>query len=256
MLYSSDELRLSPIDEAAALLEGANYLTESESAYYPEMVPIRENKRLGCKLLRVEDLVEYALANGVDDAGVAVHQICEACGIDGNELAFTVDEVNLLEDVELEDTVRNIISANPNIQFFAAPISENDMASIITNATVNTLAEAMDEDQFEYGAALFEAYVNNDFPTLFSEEYLVENIYQLGRSNSNFNSLNESEDIMNQKIESAMNEAYNNMNAWDAKKISSLRSLSIALDEEGYGNSEIAGYVDQAINHLASKIKS
>lgn len=254
MLYNSEELRMSPIDEAAALLEGANYLTESESTYYPEMVPIRENARLGCNLMRIEDLVEYSLANGIDDAGVAVKQICEASGMDVRTLAFTVDEVNLLEDVELEDTIRNIINANPNIQFFAAPISENDMASVITTAAVCTLAEALDEGEFEYGATLFEAYVDNDFPTLFSEDYLVESIYSLGQPNS-MNSLNESQESMNYKIESAINEAYNNINTWDAKKISALRTLSLSLQEEGQENSQIGNYVNQAISYLSNKIK-
>lgn len=254
MLYNANDLQTSVIDEAMALLEGANYLTESESRYYPEMVPIRENDRLGCKLMRIEDLVEYSLANGINDSAIAVHQICEAAKIDPSEIGFTVDEVNLLEDVELEETIRNIIQSNPEIPFFAAPISENDMASVITNAAVGTLAQALDEGSADYGFALFEAYVDNDFQTLLNEDFVVEQIYALGRPN-NLNSLNESEDSMNLKIESAINEAYNNINTWDAKKVSALRTIALGLNESGDGDSDLANYVYQAMNYLSSNLK-
>lgn len=255
MLYNADDLQTSVIDEAMALLEGANYLTESESRYYPEMVPIRENDRLGCKLMRIEDLVEYSLANGITDSAIAAHQICEASKVDPSELGFTVDEVNLLEDVELEETIRSIMQANPEIPFFAAPISENDMASVITNAAVGTLAQALDEDAADYGFALFEAYVDNDFETLLSEDFVVEQIYALGRPN-NLNSLNESEESMNMKIESALNEAYNNINSWNAKKVSALRTIALGLNESGDGDSDLAKYVSQAMNYLSSNLKS
>ena len=254
MLYNANDLETSVIDEAMALLEGANYLTESESRYYPEMVPIRENDRLGCKLMRIEDLVEYSLANGISDTSIAVHQICEAAKVDPSEIGFTVDEVNLLEDVELEETIRNIIQSNPEVPFFAAPISENDMASVITNAAVGTLAQALDEGSADYGFALFEAYVDNDFQTLLNEDFVVEQIYALGRPN-NLNSLNESEDSMNLKIESAINEAYNNINTWDAKKVSALRTIALGLNESGDGDSDLAKYVSQAMNYLSSNLK-
>lgn len=254
MLYHADELHTSVIDEAMALLEGANYLTESESRYYPEMVPIRENARLGCKLMRIEDLVEYSLSNGITDSAIAVHQICEASQVDPADIGFTVDEVNLLEDIELEETIRNIMKTNPEVPFFAAPISENDMASVITNAAVKTLAQAIDEGSEDYGFALFEAYVDNDFQTLFNEEFVVDQIYVLGRPN-NINSLNESKDSMNLKIESALNEAYNNINTWDAKKISALRTIALGLNESGNENSELAGYINQAMNYLSSNLK-
>ena len=254
MLYNSADLQTSVIDETMALLEGANYLTESESRYYPEMVPIRENDRLGCKLMRIEDLVEYSLSNGINDSAIAVNQICEAAKVDPSEIGFTVDEVNLLEDIELEETIRNIIQSNPDIPFFAAPISENDMASVITNAAVGTLAQALDEGSDEYGFALFEAYVDNDFQTLLNEDFVVEQIYALGRPN-NLNSLNESEDSMNLKIESAINEAYNNINTWDAKKVSALRTIALGLNESGDGDSDLAKYVYQAMNYLSSNLK-
>lgn len=255
MLYGANDLKYSVVDEAMALLEGASYLTESESQYYPELVPLRENDRLGCNLMRIEDLVDYSLANGITDAGIAAKQICEANGVSVEDLAFTVDEVNLLEDINLEESIRNIMQMNPDVPFFAAPISENDMASVITNATVSTFAQALDEGAEDYGFALFEAYVDNDFATLFNEEYLVEQIYALGRPNS-FNSLNESEESMNIKIESALNEAYNNINHWDAKKISALRTIAASLNEAGEGESAFAGYIYQAMNHLSSKLKS
>lgn len=254
MLYGAQDLQMTVIDEAMALLENANYLTESESQYFPEMVPIRENDRLGCKLMRIEDLVDYSLANGITDSAIAAKQICEAAHVNIEELGFTVDEVNLLEDVALEDTIRNIINMNPDVPFFAAPISENDMAAVITNAAVNTLAEAIDSGQEEYGYTLFEAYVDNDFQTLLGEDYVVEQIYALGRPN-NLNSLNESEESMNMKIESALNEAYNNINTWNAKKISALRTVLEGLNESGYGTSAFAGYVSQAINYLSSSLK-
>ena len=71
-VYTEKELNATCIDEAISLLNKAKYLTESESTYHPEMVPIKENTRLGKKMIRLEDFVEYAFSNGNADANTAL----------------------------------------------------------------------------------------------------------------------------------------------------------------------------------------
>jgi hypothetical protein len=58
-----------------------SYLTEEESAYYPAMVPVLENSRIGAYTIALEDINEFCESNGIEDMGYAVAQICEASQI-------------------------------------------------------------------------------------------------------------------------------------------------------------------------------
>ena len=103
------------IMESASLVNELVRLTESESTYEPEMVPIRENQRLGKNLIRLEDLVEYAIANGITDAGYAINSICEASEISPDSIAFSVNEENMATDQELFDTVKAFVNENATV---------------------------------------------------------------------------------------------------------------------------------------------
>jgi hypothetical protein len=110
MLFSQNEL-INPLDEAAQLLESSQFLNESESAYQPYMVPIRESKQYGSNLIKVEDLVEYSLANGIIDANYAIDSVCEANDIEREKMAedarqfdskMQLEEKKLKADTEIK----------------------------------------------------------------------------------------------------------------------------------------------------------
>ena len=54
-----------------SLLDEMSYLTEEESAYYPAMVPVLENSRIGAYTIALEDINEFCESNGIEDMGYA-----------------------------------------------------------------------------------------------------------------------------------------------------------------------------------------
>lgn len=251
MLYTADEMRTSFLDEAMAILEGANYLSEEESRYYPQMVPIRENTRIGRNFIRVEDLVEYSLSNGISDGAYALGQICEAANVDPQTIAFSVDEVSILEDSEMEDTVRQLMAAGAEV--YAAPISENDMAYIMAETACDISLIGIEEDAEDYTDALFEAFLDDDFDTFFSENSVTDAIhnkaiyakermsgaYHSGRDRMSAAAARGKEKgqaVLN-KIQTTLQAAAEKPRAWIAKKISSFRTL---LDKFTRKQAEVA----------------
>ena len=103
------------VTEAESFLKTAQYLTEQECDYRPEMVPVIENKRLSANLLKLEDLTEYAVSNGITDAGYAINSICEASDIDMNSVVYTVNEESLLADQDMVDTVKAFLSEGAQV---------------------------------------------------------------------------------------------------------------------------------------------
>ena len=233
MLYTANEMKTSFLDEAMAILEGANYLSEDESKYYPHMVPIRENARIGRNLIRVEDLVEYSLSNGINDGAYALGQICEAANVDPQTIAFSIDEVSILEDSEMEDTVRQLMAAGAEV--YTAPISENDMVYIMAESVCDVSIIGIEEDAEDYTDALFEAFLDDDFETFFSENSITENISNKA-SSAAAKGKAKGAAIIN-KIESTLKTASEKPRAWIAKKISSFRTL---LDKFTRKQAEVA----------------
>ena len=239
MLYTADEMKTSFLDEAMAILEGANYLSEEESRYYPQMVPIRESTRIGKNLIRVEDLIEYSLSNGINDGAYALGQICEAANVDPQTIAFSVDEVSILEDSEMEDTVRQLMAAGAEV--YAAPISENDMVYIMAETACDISIVGIEEDAEDYTDALFEAFLDDDFETFFSENSITDAIhnkasYAKGKISGAYHSGRdrvsaaaargkEKGAAVIGKIEATLKSAAEKPKAWIAKKISSFRTL-------------------------------
>lgn len=233
MLYTASQMQKTSLDEATELLSNASYLTESESRYYPEMVPIRENARIGKNLVRVEDLVEYALSNGITDGGVALEQICEASQVDKDSIALSVDEVSVLEDSNMEDTVRGLRDAGAIV--YAAPISESDVAYKLSESVVNEMLESLSNGDEDKCDALFEAYINDNFDYIFSESSCGS---------------------MADKVVKSAKKSKN----WAAKKVSSLRTLiGKAADKKKSSGSSVFGKaaakMKQGVNHLTKKLK-
>lgn len=174
MIISENELCTS-LNEATAFLNNSEYLTEAESAYYPAMVPIRENKRLGLNMIRLEDLVEYATSNGITDGGYAISSVCEASGIDPSSVGFSVDETSILEDYEMAETAAEMIQAGAPV--YAAPLPSTDMAYVMAEACLDSMLECIDQyGDIDAGDAYLEAYINDDFEALANDDLFLESI--------------------------------------------------------------------------------
>ena len=100
MLIKQNQL----LGEAIAFLDSLEPLSLDESTMVPEFVNVRHNPRLGQDLVQLESFLNYAQANGIDDAGLALHRVCEANEVPRDSLAFLANEENLLADDELLET--------------------------------------------------------------------------------------------------------------------------------------------------------
>lgn len=174
MIIKENELGTS-LNEATAFLNNSEYLTEAESAYYPAMVPVRENKRLGLNIIRLEDLVEYAMDNGITDGGYAISSVCEASGIDPASVGFSVDEVSILEDTEMAETAAEMIQAGAPV--YAAPLPSTDMAYVMAEACLNSMVECIEHyGDCDAGDVYLEAFINDDFESLANDDLFLESI--------------------------------------------------------------------------------
>jgi murein DD-endopeptidase MepM/ murein hydrolase activator NlpD len=251
MIFTAQQMRTSALDEATALLENASYLSDAEARYYPEMVPIRENTRLQRNVIRVEDLVEYSLSNGISDGGVSLQQICEASGIDMGSVVFSVDEVNVLEDVNMEETVRGLIKAGA--QVYAAPVSESDMASIMAESVTELMIYGEESGQSEITNALFEAFVDDDFDYLFNEGEMVSKVKEKAAKAGN--AVVTSSTSVASKVEAAIKQAATKSRQWIAKKISAFRTILGRYKDRIRKKGEYEPGVKGVINKVIAKIK-
>lgn len=237
---------LTGIDEACNFLDSCEYLTEQESVFYPAMVTIRENSRLGLNLIRLEDLVDYSLANNITDAGYAINSVCEASGIDLSTVGLYVNETTLIEDSEMEDTVRDF--RNNNIPTFIAPLPKSDIAYIMAEAVTNCMIE------YDNADFLLEAYVDDDIDTLLNEEAFNEELSVTGIAKKNIgrvvDAVKDGASSVYNKISNAVSNAKNASSSWISKKIASLKSL---LSE--YKN-KATTYGGQKVNAVCNKLRS
>ena len=118
MLIKQNQL----LGEATSFLDSLEQLTLDEASFTPYQVNVRHNQRLGQDLVQLESFLEYAQSNGIDDAGYALHRVCEANEVPRDSLAFLANEENLLEDDELLDTFVQLYEAGFPVH--VAPISD------------------------------------------------------------------------------------------------------------------------------------
>lgn len=170
MLFKQNDL-VSSIDEATALLEDACFLNEAESSYHPYMIPVRESKQYEANVIKIEDLVEYSMANGITDAQYAIDQVCEANDITADTLAFSIDEANAFYDEEMLDTAVALKEAGAAV--VVAPISRLDPMYQATDIVVDAMMECTGTEYEEHADALFEAFVMDDYDTVFDEGSLA-----------------------------------------------------------------------------------
>lgn len=118
MLIKQNQL----FSEATALLDGLERFNLDEASIMPHQVNVIHNARLGQDLVRLEPFLEYAQTNGIDDAGFALHRVCEANDVPRDSLAFLANEENLLANDELMETFAQMQEAG--FPVYIAPISD------------------------------------------------------------------------------------------------------------------------------------
>lgn len=156
MIIKESDMNIGAGYNALALLDEMAYLTEEESAYYPAMVPVLENSRIGAYTIALEDIDEFCESNGIADMGYAVSQICEAAKIQPSDVVFTIKEENIIGNDELAGLAADIM--NEGIGIAALPISDNDPHMILADVALEAC---------QYGDdSLLEAYINRDWDML------------------------------------------------------------------------------------------
>lgn len=227
------------LDEEFNFLDNSCYLTEQESIFYPAMVPIVENSRLGLNLIKLEDLVDYSIQNNITDSGYAIGRVCEAAGIDIGTIGVYVNETSIIQDNDLEDDVRSFIENG--VPTFIAPLPKSDIAYVLAEAVVSCM------ENYENADYLLEAYVLDDFDTILNEEISLTAISKNKLSN------------LANKIANTVKDAKNASTAWISKKIASLGNLlseykDKAKSTANSGYNAICNKISSAIDFLKSKL--
>ena len=244
MLFKQNEL-VNPLDEAAQLLESSQFLNESESAYQPYMVPIRESKQYGSNLIKVEDLVEYSLANGIIDANYAIDSVCEANDIERDTIAFSIDESIAIYDEEMLDTARCLREAGYSVM--VAPISNMNPVYQLVESVVDAMAEYTYTENEDYCDSLFEALISDDYDTVFSEAAILDKAKAGAKSikNSVVSGAKNAKKFASDKL-AALRKKYRELKAKAASATGSAKKKFLAA----------AAKVKQGIDHLVAKGKS
>lgn len=156
--------QINSLNEAKTVIGASQFLKESESEYYPEAVPIRETND-GYYMIKLEDLCEYALSNGIDDAYKAVSSVCESNDIyDKDRIIFGVDETSLLVDPELADTALAFVNEGATVG--TLHVSDNDPLAQLAEAVVEGMLYYEEMGDNTSSNSLIEAYVMDDVDTL------------------------------------------------------------------------------------------
>lgn len=239
------------LDEEFNFLDNSCYLTEQESIFYPAMVPIVENSRLGLNLIKLEDLVDYSIQNNITDSGYAIGRVCEAAGIDIGTIGVYVNETSIIQDNDLEDDVRSFIENG--VPTFIAPLPKSDIAYVLAEAVVSCMEDYNNADY------LLEAYVLDDFDTLLNEEIVINNVSLSSRVKNAAGSVKDKASKVINKITDTVKSAKNASTTWISKKIASLGNLlseykDKAKSTASSGYNAICNKISSAIDFLKSKL--
>ena len=203
------------LSEATAVVSNSRFLRESESVFYPEMIPVVESVVYNTNVMRLEDLCEYATSNGITDAGKAITSICECNDIDTN-VSFSVDEVNMLMDDELAETAKAFVENG--YQVFRVPIANTDPAFCLAEAVTENMVYLESKGAKDTANKLLEAYVADDFQSLLEFDVLGK-AKEIG-----VNMKSRAEKVAN-RVTSALKSGFVNSKEWVVKKIASLRKM-------------------------------
>lgn len=246
MLFKQSELTGSCLDEAIQLIDNSSFLFESESFYHPSMVSVRENQRLGLNLIKMEDLVEYSLANGICDAEEAVRSVCEENSIDLNTIGFSVNETSIITDPEMADTVR--FFKENGLDVYVNQISSLDPVYQLSSSIVEAMINNAGTNNEEYFDHLFESFIlDESYDEILSESEIIDNIKSKAEG-----------------IKNSVTQAATDAKNYSAKKLASLKSIYRQLKgklSSAYGSAKqtIRAQMDkvsQGIDYLKNKISS
>ena len=169
MLFKQSELQEpSFLDEAMNIISNTSFLSESEGFYHPSMVSIRENVSLGKNLIKLEDLVEYAISNGITNAGQAIQTICEQNGIETDSIGFSVNETSIIADRDMADTVAAFQEGGMDV--YINPISSMDPVYQITTSIVEAMIDNAGTENEAYFDHLFESFINDSYEDIIKNE--------------------------------------------------------------------------------------
>jgi hypothetical protein len=221
-----------------SLLENMTYLSESESAYYPAMVPVVENTTIGANVIRLEDMVQFAESNGIIDFGAALQAVCEASQISPSSVAFSVQEENVIADQGMTQLVSGIM--NEGVAVVAVPISGNDVMMQLAEMAIN---ESLADDD-----TLLEAFANQDWD-IFAEEAAAAADPKKAEDSS-------ITDTIKEKLQWIKEHAYNQPKEWLAKQIAALNAWSQKIQGQVANTSSAKRSIFQKVlNKIASVIE-
>lgn len=203
MIFKQNEIVENKLNEAIEIIDSSDFLTESEGAYYPFMVPIRENTRVGLNLIEMEDLVEYAMANGIFDANYVINSICEENGIEPSSVGFSVSETTLIKDPEMIDTVQAF--KEQGFDIFINPISNLDPVYQMSSAIAESMINYFGTDKELYFDSLFESFINDEFDDVLAESEIINNINGEVDEIKNSINTNDSDSILAKKLAALQN---------------------------------------------------
>ena len=148
MLITESQMNIGRGFDAMDLLDKMSYLTEAESVYAPAMVPVVESNDYQAHLIKLEDMMSFSEANGIEDLGYALTLVCEASEIDPSTVAFTVQEDSIIADPEVASLAQAIM--NEGVRIAAVPVSPNHPAAQLADLAVGSMLESGDSYLFDY----------------------------------------------------------------------------------------------------------
>ena len=228
MIYNSRELDTR---DAFDLLDDFGYLTESNTYFPASMVNVKYSSRLDQNMIQLESMVDYALANGISNASVAMQNICEANHVDESILSVCVNEDTLYADEEMVDTVRCMKEAGYRVNIMPIPS---------TSVYYTKLQEALELDEgYDFESSEHLQY------------YLNENILEDIRDKAS-DTFNSAKKYVGRNVDNMKN-AYQNTKSGIAKKYAALKKT---LSEKYSAAKKATGEAKVALLKQIDKLKS
>lgn len=214
--------------DTVSFIESMEYLDEYESTFDPSMVSIVYNNRLDKELIKLENFVEYADSNYIDDGGEAIANVCKENNVLVKDIGFMVEESSVLEDTNIFTTAKQLRENG-----FLVVINPMNRESIYYQA----LEEAVTLDDN------YSTYADSTHLISYCEEFApLEKAKEIGRA------IKKRAGENYDKIKSTLSEAPNKL----AKKLSAIKTM---IAEKNKALRTAAGDAKVKIKNQISKLK-
>lgn len=228
MIYNSKDLDTR---DSFDLLDDFGYLTESDTYFPASMVNVKYSSRLDQNMIQLESMVDYALANGIDNASIAMQNICEANHVDESILSICVNEDSIYADEEMADTVRCMKEAGYSVNIMPIPSS---------SVYYTKLQEALELDE----GYDFESSENLQY-------YLNENILEDIRDKAS-DTFSSAKKYVGRNVDNMKN-AYQDTKSGIAKKYAAIKK---SISEKYAAAKKVTGEAKVALLKQIDKLKS